>query len=663
MTKQTILPAKDPHLTHPNYRPDIDGLRALAVLAVVGFHAFPDWVRGGMIGVDIFFVISGFLISTIIFGSLERGDFSFKAFYVRRIRRIFPALLTVMTACFVFGWFALLADEYKQLGKHIAAGAGFVSNFALWSESGYFDNDSMTKPLLHLWSLGIEEQFYIVWPFLLWASWKKKVSLLKTTAVIAVASFGVNIWQHRIDMVADFYSPLTRFWELLVGAGLAYANLRGMALPKKIKISPNALSFLGLALIVAGLLLIKKSSFFPGFWALLPTFGAAFVISAGAKAWFNRTVLSSRPMVFFGLISFPLYLWHWPLLSFAHIVESETPVRSVRIAAVLFSILLAWLTCAFIEKPLRFGPNGKRKAIGLLAAMLLVGSAGFAVYQKDGLESRSSIREYKNNKNELVRTPATDDVCKAYIGEAAPLFVYCKMTDVGARETVAVIGDSHAHVAYPGIADLMKERGVNTVLLANSGCPPFIGAEHGKSEKEKLECKEQITAMLAAVSAKKDIRKVFIFSRGPVYLTGNGFGDAEKGTKGPPLIPPALFLASLQASVDRLSKAGKNVFYVAENPELGVYPTACIGRPLREKPKDCSIGIETVLERQKEYLDLLKGIKNAPIIQTLPVFCPEGVCKAFDGTALLYADDDHLSITGSRFQAEKILAPYLITDY
>jgi hypothetical protein len=152
------------HLTHPKYRADIDGLRAVAVLAVVGFHAFPNLVKGGLVGVDIFFVISGFLISTIIFDSLERNSFSFLEFYSRRIRRIFPALLLVLIASFSFGWFTLLADEYKQLGKHIAAGAGFVSNFVFWNESGYFDNTADTKPLLHLWSLGIEEQFYIVWP-------------------------------------------------------------------------------------------------------------------------------------------------------------------------------------------------------------------------------------------------------------------------------------------------------------------------------------------------------------------------------------------------------------------------------------------------------------------------------------------------------------------
>lgn len=203
-------------LTHPQYRPDIDGLRAVAILSVVGFHAFPATIRAGFVGVDIFFVISGFLISTIIYGNLERNTFSFVEFYSRRIRRIFPALLIVLIASFVFGWFALLGDEYKQLGKHIAAGAGLVSNFVLRSEGGYFDTAAEAKPLLHLWSLGIEEQFYIVWPLLIWAAWKTRFNFLTITVSLALISFALNLrWVHK-DAIIAFYSPQSRFWELLV---------------------------------------------------------------------------------------------------------------------------------------------------------------------------------------------------------------------------------------------------------------------------------------------------------------------------------------------------------------------------------------------------------------------------------------------------------------
>ena len=222
INQEENTPPPSGHLVHPKYRPDIDGLRAVAVLSVVVYHAFPSWLKGGFVGVDIFFVISGFLISTIIFSSLERDSFSFYDFYSRRIRRIFPALLVVLIACYAFGWSALLADEYKQLGKHIAAGAGFVSNLILWSESGYFDIAAETKPLLHLWSLGIEEQFYIAWPVLLWAAWKKKFNLFTISLALFFVSFGLNLSKYRVDGVADFYSPQTRFWELLAGSLLAY---------------------------------------------------------------------------------------------------------------------------------------------------------------------------------------------------------------------------------------------------------------------------------------------------------------------------------------------------------------------------------------------------------------------------------------------------------
>ncbi len=318
------------NLTHLKYRKDIDGLRAIAVLAVITYHAFPDIVCGGFIGVDIFFVISGFLISGIIFKSIEHHKFSFIEFYMRRVLRIFPALLILLISSFALGWFVLLADEYKQLGKHIAGGAGFVLNFILWKENGYFDNLAEVKPLLHLWSLSIEEQFYIFWPIILWLGRKSRVSLLGITLVLALISFALNIRETQRDIIAMFYSPQPRFWEILIGAILAYlmlykqnnfASLQQKFYNTKIghlfysfkflnkkNVLKSTLSLLGLLLITVGLLLVTKDKIFPGWWALLPTIGAVLIISAGDQAWLNRTLLSSRLMVWFGLISFPLYL-------------------------------------------------------------------------------------------------------------------------------------------------------------------------------------------------------------------------------------------------------------------------------------------------------------------------------------------------------------------
>ena len=211
--------------SHPTYRADIDGLRAIAVLAVVGFHAFPATVTGGFIGVDIFFVISGFLISSIIFSNLEHNCFSFAEFYSRRIKRIFPALLLVLIASYAFAWFALLPDEYKQLGLHITGGASFMSNFVIWRESGYFDSAAETKPLLHLWSLAIEEQFYIFWPLLLAFVWKRKWSFIGITTTVAIISHAFNTYTITLNPNAAFYSPVSRFWELMFGGLLAYLGL------------------------------------------------------------------------------------------------------------------------------------------------------------------------------------------------------------------------------------------------------------------------------------------------------------------------------------------------------------------------------------------------------------------------------------------------------
>jgi peptidoglycan/LPS O-acetylase OafA/YrhL len=218
---RTDVHTESRNLAASAYRPDVDGLRAIAILAVLGFHAFPWKFSGGFVGVDIFFVISGYLISSIILAGLERGRFSLVDFYGKRIRRIVPALIVVMAFCLTVGWYVLLEDEFQQLGKHIAGGAAFIQNFVLWGESGYFDNAPETKPLLHLWSLAVEEQFYIFWPLLLIAAHKWRLPFLRLTAAIALISFGVNLYLTWNAPTAAFYSPLSRFWELMTGCSLA----------------------------------------------------------------------------------------------------------------------------------------------------------------------------------------------------------------------------------------------------------------------------------------------------------------------------------------------------------------------------------------------------------------------------------------------------------
>ena len=383
------------HGVHLGYRPDIDGLRAIAITVVVLFHAFPNFISGGFVGVDVFFVISGYLISSIIFKSLSQGFFSFKDFYTRRIFRIFPALILVLASCLLFGWFALLPDEYKQLGEHAIGGFGFIQNFLLWNEVGYFDNAADLKPLRHLWSLGIEEQYYLLYPLLVYALWHRSY-VFTIIVLIAVVSFALNIIRIENHTIEVFFLPHTRIWELLAGGALAYLQLfkqHDALVSSEIRAKDNGwhLSWLrafttldyssaiknnvfastGLVLIIGSCFFLNKSSMFPGWWALAPVVGSWLIISAGSKGWVNRWVLSNRILVFVGLISYPLYLWHWPLLSFAQIIESGTASFFIRLWAVVASCILALSTYAWLEKPLRLWTNIRLKMASLCALAII----------------------------------------------------------------------------------------------------------------------------------------------------------------------------------------------------------------------------------------------------------------------------------------------------
>jgi peptidoglycan/LPS O-acetylase OafA/YrhL len=280
------------------YRPDIDGLRAFAVLSVVLYHAFPKALRGGFVGVDVFFVISGFLISSILFSEITEHRFSITGFYGRRIRRIFPALAVCLTAVLAYGFVSLLPVELAQLGKHVFFGAGFLSNIALWSESGYFDIGASLKPLLHLWSLGIEEQFYIIWPPLLWLAFRMKVPFGRLLVGLFLVSFATNIALSKNNISADFYLPMSRFWELLAGAALAWRQ--DIEITTKLR---SWISAAGLAALLISTALLKSDMRFPGWPALLPVAGAMASILAGPKAIVNRIAFSNRAAVFIGLIT------------------------------------------------------------------------------------------------------------------------------------------------------------------------------------------------------------------------------------------------------------------------------------------------------------------------------------------------------------------------
>ena len=366
------------------YRRDIDGLRAVAVLAVVGFHAFPNFIRGGFVGVDIFFVISGYLITGILLRQSDANTFSIAAFYARRIRRIFPSLIVVALSCLVFGWYVLLADEFKELGKHLASASLFASNFVLWQEAGYFDAAADSKPLLHLWSLAIEEQFYLAFPLLLLLLRRWRTSAWWLLLALAMASFTANLIGVGDDATGTFYSPFTRVWELLAGGVLACLQRDrsddGSAAGPDGRLVASArltATLAGSTLIGFGILGFDRSMAFPGWRALLPTAGALLLIAAGPGAWVNRWVLSRRVLVAIGLISYPLYLWHWPVLKYYLISHGELVTVAERLALVALSFVFAWMTYRFVEAPIRWRPSAPVLR-ALLATLLTLGGLGAA---------------------------------------------------------------------------------------------------------------------------------------------------------------------------------------------------------------------------------------------------------------------------------------------
>ena len=630
-------------LSHPKYRPDIDGLRAIAVLSVVIYHAFPNTLRAGFMGVDIFFVISGYLISSIIFENIDRGSFSFGQFYGRRIKRIFPALTLVLISCLAFGWFGLLGDEFKQLGKHMAAGAGFVSNFFLWQESGYFNNAAETKPLLHLWSLAIEEQFYIVWPLIVWLTWKRKWLFLLTFTSLGVASFAYNAYLVRLDPTATFFSPATRIWELLAGVLLAYMKVR----PSVWQPSQRQLqiaSSLGVVLLAIGLYRIDKGRPYPGTWALLPILGSFCLIFAGPTAWFNRFVLSNRVLVWVGLISFPLYLWHWPILSFMRIIESGAPEPFFRNIAVVLSVLLAWMTYYFVEKPIREdGSDGKSrlKIAALSACVAALGLAGFLIFQNNGVPTRAAanINGVNTWDNLTFATP-----CK-FITNGPNHDDWCNIGNAPDKSpTTVLIGDSVGNNYAPMLQSYAEQSNNSAFVFRQFG----RGFCHGFADIAYENCQELVQATHAYIEKTPSIDTIILAANWPLYV--NGF---ERIGFTP--ISSQQFKVAFEKNVAFYQGLGKRVI-VFLAPPVGANPRACLTRPIRLSDKSsCNLALKEALHNDGQYRAYCAAFLKSKNIDTFDPFkymCDDKTCKVTDGTRIYYVDHEHFSIFGGQFLAE-----------
>jgi len=472
----------------PGYRADVDGLRAIAILAVVAFHAFPSLLPGGFVGVDVFFVVSGFLITRLIAAGIEQRRFSFAGFYRRRIGRLFPALALVLATSLAYAWFFLPPADFGALGRHVAAGAGFVANLVYWSDSGYFAPSASGLHLLHLWSLGIEEQFYIAWPLLVVLALRARMMPARTVVLLlGAASFALNLWQTGVDPTGAFYSPLTRCWQLAAGAWLAFGAEATSVAEKagnahwRHEVRPVA----GALLIAASALFLGPSSAYPGWLALMPTLGALLLLDAPAGSWIRRVALAHPALVLLGLISYPLYLWHWPLLVALDVASALPGTEAIRVAAVAASVVLAALTWRFVERPLQAHRGRPVVAAYLCSAMLAIGIAGYAVFATNGFPHRFADQQefslYFDNHPPRYRYSRAANIEKVFreecdfyrdnrVNERIAEDCHVPLTN----RRVFLWGDSHAKHLSPGLRAALPPD-VSLLQVASSACYPESG--------------------------------------------------------------------------------------------------------------------------------------------------------------------------------------------
>lgn len=637
---------KNVELSH--YRPDIDGLRGIAVLSVVAYHAFPNIIRGGFIGVDVFFVISGYLITKIILEAHANNSFSFSNFYSRRIRRIFPALITILVVCIFFGWVNLLPNEFSNLGENIAASAVFLSNILAYQELDYFSSAAEAKPLLHLWSLGIEEQFYLAWPLIITIIYKSKKKLLWVAIIAITTSFALNIYYSGQNPSLAFYIPQNRVWELLIGSVIVIS-------PKLEKLSPyignHAQSILGATILLLGLLLINKEREFPGWWALLPTIGTMLLISSNPKALVNKRLLSNPGLVSIGLISYPLYLWHWPILSLLYISYNGTPPSWVRIFAILAALFLAWLTFNLIEKKLRFGNSSTKKTFGLIGAMIITGSLGLLIYTEGGIPSRLNPK-YPMLEKQFQRTEFGEPDCANKMkSHGIPT---CQIGDPNQDPTAAIIGDSHAGNFFWGLKDHLSKNNGNLLSLSVGGCPPLINIEKLRNPNiDGIAC-EWFKPMFNYLLGNAHINTVYIafhhreYFRDEIRMTFNDgryitMTNAEKLEK------------SLLYTIGELQSKGKKVILMYDMPSLDSDIKRCFRmRPLDLSDNTCDPRSLKFKDDFTEYDNLISELQKERGVTVFKThqYIQDNFPINNKGEPTYY-DKDHLSKIGSMFFSDK----------
>jgi peptidoglycan/LPS O-acetylase OafA/YrhL len=633
------------------YRADIDGLRALAVGLVVAFHALPSQIPGGFIGVDVFFVISGFLITKILITEIEGGHFSLAGFYRRRIARIFPALILVLFFTLTVGSFFFYAEEYKSLGLHVLGGAFFFPNLLLLSEVSYFGAVSAYKPLLHLWSLGVEEQFYLIWPLII--SWlvrhrRPHVAILVITTISIVIFFCLGVFSR--DWA--FYFPLGRIWELAAGGSLALA--RGKTLGLKAKVWSPILEYfeqtgatLGLVFILLGSVLISQASTPLVVSHVIPVIGAILII-VGVKDRIGQLVLQHRWMVTLGLISYPLYLWHWPLLSFANYFYGTNPAVGVRAGLVVVAIALASLTYWFVERPVLSRQPNTLHAWLLVLSMVIVGIIGASIYLAEGIRSRSAAYREALNAGDIGESEyrryleGNFNKCESQsIFKNSPVYdgvPQCYQSKKG-RVDVAIIGDSHADHLFPGIATALKDMNVAAYW-------------QGASKDRGLPVLSEIgfEAIFNQIVASTGPKTVIISANWNFHIKSRG---------------GALAVASeLDNTARTLIERGIRVIVLYDVPTFGFDPTICKYGPrggtiLSVDP--CVMQRKDVDQQQQPVILMLEQLVGLEVdtLFIVDTLCDQDRCFMARDKMMLYRDPSHLSIAGSLHVGNYLKGPLL----
>lgn len=636
------------------YRADIDGLRAIAIIAVVLFHYFPSFIPGGYVGVDIFFVISGYLITKIIFHKTEGNNFSFIDFYGRRVKRIFPVLILLLLISIFIGKYILFNDEYQSLKDNIFYSSIFLSNFGYYKESGYFDGSSDTKPLLHLWSLSIEMQFYIFWPVIIYLLLRLKKYTILIIYIILFLSFILCVYQTNFNPTLAFYNPLTRFWELIIG-GLVFIHERKKSIEFNHHLD-NIKSFVGFSLILISCICLNKYSMFPGWTALLPALGAYLVLVSSKSSFVTKYIFSNKILVCIGLISYSIYLWHWPLLVFTRIYLSEIPTISIRLILILIVFFISYLTYKFIENPISKKPYDKKFFYFLIVTMMLIGVYSLLTEYKSKsviITSREKFEDhFLNNRNQNSLSDFEKKFrheCNFYqvekYYEGKPTLLPKLNIDSSCyklesnKKTLLIWGDSHAQMLNSGLADVLPDNW-QVLQIASSGCYPNV--DFSKDSNTNYCARSNWFATNIIKDNKIDV----------VIIAQSSGHD----------------LNIINYTVSRLLSFGvKKVIVMGPAPKWNDFLPRIILRQLwNDVPIRTFTGIDKdVLSKNTE---LKRGFINSPqklYVDTISVFCSSQGCLTSVNDdlqeGLVSWDTGHLTEAASKYLADKILNK-IITD-